>query len=72
MTKEEIKQLRKKLGLKQEHFGKILGYANPIVRVCEIETGTVPISLRTQLLCKQIKWLSTNHPEIIAAIVESL
>ena len=38
-TKENIKVLRKRLGLTQTEFGEQLGYAQPQVRVSELERG---------------------------------
>ena len=38
-TPENIKALRKRLGLNQTEFGQQLGYAQPQVRISELERG---------------------------------
>lgn len=46
MKGEELKEIRLKLGMSQEDFGKLFGYHQPQVRVSEFEHNRRPIPLR--------------------------
>ena len=50
MTSDELKEIRKKLGLTQAKFAEKLGY-NTRSMICNFEKGTRPISPRVALLC---------------------
>ena len=50
MFPEELKNIRKKLGLTQGKFAEKLGYSTRSM-ICHFEKGTRPISPRVALLC---------------------
>jgi len=50
MTGTELKQIRKRLNMRQQEFGVMLGFseAGAAVRISEMETGKLPISSKTR------------------------
>jgi transcriptional regulator with XRE-family HTH domain len=57
MTGEEMKMIRKLLGMTQKQFGSDLGIPNPQVQIASMETGRRTISKR---LSKSIQLLVGN------------
>lgn len=57
MTGEEMKMIRKLLGMTQKQFGSDLGIPNPQVQIAQMETGNRTISKR---LSKSIQLLIGN------------
>jgi DNA-binding transcriptional regulator YiaG len=49
-TPERILILRRRLRLTQTSFGVLLGYANPQIRVSELERGIVPVSGKLRVI----------------------
>ena len=55
-TKEEIRALRKELGMTQYDFGKILGYDRHYQqKISNLERGVFGITLKTRILCLALK-----------------
>ena len=58
MTGQDMRMIRRLLGMTQKTFGSELGIPNPQVQVASMEAGTRPVSRR---LAKAIELMVDNH-----------
>lgn len=62
MTGRTLRTIRRKLGLNQTEFGKLLGYVDPQVQISKIETGKRKINKRLEKLVRMIEQQQNPYP----------
>jgi transcriptional regulator with XRE-family HTH domain len=70
MEGTEMRELRKKLGLTQIQFGRLLGFANPNTMVSNMENNKAIITSQTERLCKYVERYGVL-PEYVKEIGEA-
>ncbi len=64
-----MREIRKKLGLTQIQFGKLLGFSNPNTMISNMENEKAPVTSQTERLCRYVEKYGIL-PEYVREIAE--
>ncbi|MBD1210706.1 MAG: helix-turn-helix domain-containing protein [Ignavibacteria bacterium] len=64
-----MREIRKKMGLTQIQFGRLLGFLNPNTMISNMENGKAPVTSQTERLCRYIEKYGIL-PEYVKEITE--